>query len=80
MDREQILEHLTEAERQVAEGERRLVRQRERIEQMASNGQEVRVARELLAQSEHTHMLQIADRDRLRELLAACRTPDPPES
>ena len=80
MDREQILEHLTEAERQVAEGERRLVRQRERIEQMASNGQEVRIARELLAQSEHTHTLQIADRDRLRDLLAACRTPDPPES
>ncbi len=80
MDREQILEHLTEAERQVAEGERRLARQRERIEQMASNGQEVRIARELLTQSEHTHTLQIADRDRLRELLAACRTPDPPES
>jgi len=80
MEREQILEYLTEAERQVAEGERRLARQRERIEQMASNGQEVRIARELLTQSERTHTLQIADRDRLRELLAACRTPDPPES
>ncbi len=80
MDREQILEHLTEAERQVAEGERRLARQRDRIEQMASNGQEVRIARELLSQSEQSHTLQIADRDRLRELLAACRTADPPES
>lgn len=80
MDREQILEHLTEAERQVAEGERRLARQRDRIEQMASNGQEVRIARELLSQSEQSHTRQIADRDRLRELLAACRTADPPES
>ena len=47
-----------------------MAEQRELIEKMVREGQNVTAARSLLEECEQTQTLHIADRDRLRKLLA----------
>ena len=68
-----MLEHLAQAERHVAEGEDRIVRQRQIIADFARSGHDLKVAKELLAQFEDMQTSAIADRDRLRAELAAMK-------
>lgn len=69
MDRNVILEHLEQARRHVAEGERHLARQRELIADLEGSAHDVAAARQLLSQFEEMQTLHIADRDRLEKEL-----------
>jgi hypothetical protein len=67
-----VLDHLQQAERHVAEGERHLARQKEIVAELPGDGHDARAARALLAQFEDLLALHIADRDRIRaELVTA---------
>jgi hypothetical protein len=79
MDRQQVLNYLEAAERHVAEGEALVTRQRNLLEDLRGQGRDLGSARDLLGRLEQAQAQQIADRDRLRALLAELRTPDPPE-
>jgi hypothetical protein len=70
MDRATLGQHLAQAERHVAEGEDHIARQRQIIDELASGGHDLKVARELRAHFEDTQMLHLADRDRIRGELA----------
>jgi cell division protein FtsX len=72
MDRQMILDHLTQAEGHVALGEERITRQREILANLTRDGHREAASRaaELLAQFEQTQTLHISDRDRLRRELA----------
>jgi hypothetical protein len=68
-----LREHLEMAERHVTEGERHIMRQCELIAALKRDGHDMTTARELLAQFEEMQALHIADRDRLRQELAAAQ-------
>jgi hypothetical protein len=72
MDRQMILDHLAQAEGQVALGEAHIARQREILANLTRDGQTEAAGRaaELLAQFEQTQTLHVSDRDRLRLELA----------
>jgi|GEM_PF-5230265 len=63
--------HLALAERHVALGEGHLTRQRQVIVQLKQAGQDATGAIKLLRNLEEAQELHIADRDRLKEQLAA---------
>lgn len=73
MGRAILEQHLAQAERHVAEGEDRIVRQRQIIADLAKSRHHLKVAKELLTQFEDMQTLAIADRDRLRADLAAMK-------
>jgi hypothetical protein len=62
--------HLAMAERHVAEGEVHIRHQKEIVAQLQRDGHDVTTAAHMLAVLEGTQKLHVADRDRLRRLLA----------
>ncbi|MBV9913804.1 MAG: hypothetical protein JOZ93_14570 [Sinobacteraceae bacterium] len=68
-----LKEQLVEAERHISQGERSIARQRRAIARLEASGGDSGQARELLAVFESTQTLTVADRDRIRALLIACR-------
>ena len=62
---------IKEAEQQVARGENRIARQQQIIAELASGGQDLKVAQDLLAQYESTLALHVAHLERCRAQLAA---------
>lgn len=71
MDDQQVnAEELALAEQHVADGERRVAEQRERIERLAANGHDTAVAVSLLQVFEETLDLMYQDRQRLRDKVA----------
>jgi hypothetical protein len=73
MDRQTIAEHLALAERHVAEGQDHIERQRMVIAELERDRHDTTRAKELLDTFKTTQALHIADRDRLRQELAAAR-------
>ena len=74
MDRELILQHLKQAERHVAEGERVLEHQRTVIDHLRRDGggdPMIDAAERLLHSFEEVQRMHLADRDRLRGELTA---------
>lgn len=69
MDRHMLLEHLAQAERHVAEGERLLAQQHLQVDGMERDGHDSSMARELLHTMERTQVLHLADRERIRREL-----------
>jgi hypothetical protein len=69
MDRQTTSQQLTLAERHVAEGERRLARQRELIAELDRDGHDTKRARMILATMQDTQVLHCEDRARLRRML-----------
>ena len=63
--RQMLEKHLVETERNVAESDLRLKRQRYDIEELKRHGCDVTVSIKLLAEMEESHRLLIADRGRL---------------
>jgi hypothetical protein len=62
--------HLAMAERYVVDGERHVDRQRELIGELKRDGHDTVLATQLLRSLEESQALHIADRDRLRKVLA----------
>ena len=74
--RQQLEQHLAEAERHVVEGERLLEQQRALIDYRRREGLDVQLALELLGEMEYTQRLHVGERDQLlQELRAADRLP-----
>lgn len=63
--------HLAEAHRNVAEGERHIVRQREIVSELERGGHDAKVALQLLWEYETLLDSHIADRNRIEAELAA---------
>jgi len=66
MDRAVIVDHLSKAERHVAQGERHIVRQREIVFEIDARGGDSASARSLLRQFLRTQAMHVAGRDRVR--------------
>ena len=72
MDREAILEELSDTEKHIGEGERQLRLQRELIVELHDAGSDATEAEALLKSGEQTQKMHFADRSRLlRELSAS---------
>ncbi|HEY6925383.1 MAG TPA: hypothetical protein VI653_18040 [Steroidobacteraceae bacterium] len=69
MDREIILEHLAQAERHIAESDRRIEQQRMLVERLDGDGADSATARILLLEFEHSRALHRANWERLQEKL-----------
>jgi len=65
MDREMLEQHLLHAEARVAQGDRRVTKQRRLVARLERDGQDTSEARTLLAELEESRKLHVADRDRL---------------
>lgn len=61
--------HLEQARRRVSDGERHVRRQREFVAELGRESRDTEKARRVLAQFEHMHAMNIADRDRLENEL-----------
>ena len=70
MDPETLRRHLAQANEHVAQGERLIAEQRERIRLFALRGNDTSRAEELLRLFEDTQAHHVADRDRLIAELA----------
>jgi hypothetical protein len=70
LDREMIMEHLSTADRHVAEGEMHVERQRILVENLARDRHDTKQAEALLKQFEEVLALHMQDRDRLLKELA----------
>jgi len=68
MDRQMLMEHLSQAERHVAEGMVHVEKQRTLVENMARDGHDIREHEALLRQFEETLGLHIKNRDQLQSL------------
>jgi len=66
MNKAMIVEHLTLAERHIAEGQQRIERQRQIIRELHNDGRDLATAMALLTQFEELQSLHIKDRDRAR--------------
>jgi hypothetical protein len=71
MDRALAEQHLTLAERLIAQSQSLIVRQRQLIAEIEGNGHDSATARELLRQFQETQAIHVADRDRLLKELGA---------
>jgi hypothetical protein len=76
VDRTIIEQHLVEAERDVLEGEQRIIRQRELLAELDRDGRRSTHARALLVQLEELHAVHVADRNRWRNRLNSFPKPD----
>jgi hypothetical protein len=76
IEREQLVRHLLLAERHVAEGESRLLCQRDLVERLRTEKQDARRALELLRQLEDAQVLYVETLSRLREKLPD-QSPEP---
>jgi hypothetical protein len=72
MDKTMLENHLAQAERHVALGHEHVQNQRVLIVKLARDGHDTTMARKLLSQFEEIQRSHIADRDRLKDELAAC--------
>ena len=70
MDREMLMEHLSQAERHVAEGMMHVEKQRTRVENIARDGHDIGGHEALLRQFEETLRLHTKIRDQLQRQLA----------
>ena len=70
MNREQVEEHLTQADRHVAAGTRRVLEQRELVAHLEREGLPTESATKLLQTFERTLDEMVADRERIRQELA----------
>jgi hypothetical protein len=70
MEREMLIEHLSQAERHVAEGEMVVERQRNLVENLARDGHDTSKQAALLQQFEERLAMHIKDRDRVLKELA----------
>ena len=70
MEREMLMEHLSQAERHVAEGMMHVERQRNLVENLARDGHDTTQSEGTLKQFEETLALHIQVRDRLLKELA----------
>ena len=70
MDREQLTEHLAQAERHIEQSYEHIARQSELVTRLQRDGHETSEAKRLLAEFEELLKIHIAGRDRLREELA----------
>jgi len=70
MDREMLMEHLSQAERHVAEGMTHVEKQRTRVENIARDGHDIGGHEALLRQFEETLRLHTKIRDQLQRQLA----------
>ena len=66
-----VEQHLAEAERHVASGDRVLAQQIAMIAHRRSEGLDVELAMQLLGEMQYTQRLHVEERDRLLRLLAA---------
>lgn len=71
--RERVEDHLAQAGRRVAEGERHIVGQQNVVTELERDGHDATIALALLRRFEETLALHIADRDRLRAELAVMK-------
>jgi len=71
MEREMLIEHLSQANRHVAESEMHVERQRNLVENLARDGHDIREHAALLQQFEELLAQHIKERDRLVRELAA---------
>ena len=69
LDQKLLVEHLAQAKRHVALGEKHIAEQRQRIEKLSHHGHDTNQALLLLRQFEELQALHIAERDRLSKLL-----------
>jgi hypothetical protein len=69
MDREVILEHLAQAERHIAESDRRIAQQKVLVERLEGNGADAVTAKLLLAEFQYSLALHRADWERLQRKL-----------
>ena len=67
MDRALLLQILLQAERHVADGERKLAREREIVATLESDGHDTTMALARLAQFNQIQAMHVADRDGLRQ-------------
>ena len=65
MDRAVMQQRLTDAEAQIAEGERRIAFQQKLVRDLEAHGEDLAAAKRLLAKYEESHALRIRGRDRL---------------
>jgi len=65
MDRALVEQHLTVAERHVAQGQSIIVRQQKLVAQTEARGRDSVAARQLLRLFQETQAIHVADRDRL---------------
>jgi len=65
MDQEMLEQHLLHAEARVAQGDRRVAKQRRLVARLERDGQDTSEARMLLEELEESRKLHVADRDRL---------------
>jgi hypothetical protein len=70
MDRAMVEEQLAVAERHAAEAEKHVARQREVIAEMEQDAADTALAKALLVEFERLGGIHIAERDRLRKMLA----------
>ena len=70
MDKAMIQDHLEQARRHVADGDKHVARQRKLVAKLDRDGHDSREARRLLQQFEELQRLHIGDRDRLVKKLA----------
>jgi hypothetical protein len=68
-DRAMTLEHLEQARRHVAEGERHIAHEREIIAEKERDGHDTSMSKQLLDQLEQICALYVAERDRLEKEL-----------
>jgi hypothetical protein len=76
MDREQLLQHLAQAEDHVAAGTQHVARQREIIAEVERDGHDAPQAKALLEQFEQLQEMHVVDRDRLLRNVEALREPN----
>lgn len=69
MDRTMVMEHLEQARRHVAEGEKHIARQREVVAGLECDGHDSKQARKLLHEFEGVQRLHVEHRDRLKKQL-----------
>jgi hypothetical protein len=68
-DRAMTLEHLEQARRRVAEGQRHIALQREIVAEKERDGHDTSTSKQLLDQFEQIYAMYVAERDRLEEEL-----------
>jgi hypothetical protein len=76
MDREQLLQHLAQAEDHVATGIEHIERQQKVIAELERDGHDLTQAKALLDQFEQLQQMHVADRDRLLRNLETLREPN----
>jgi hypothetical protein len=69
IDREKILRQLAHVHNQVAEGDRSVARHRQAVAELERNGHDASLARKMLAYAEHVQKMNLAERQRLEQIL-----------